>query len=667
MKQIRSLQNCILGLAIALAALFFTAAAVQAAPPVDPLLAVCPEGEFLHIQSGGCFPLHTTYGFDGFSEPETLIELQSCDVQELRQAVSQGNRRVLLKRGCQYDLGSTDLRIKSNTVIDGNSLYTVGASSSSSAAGQNDATTETVITCTRTTAFRIHDVTNVIIRNLTIDGLNNQQPNQGCGTLVFIDRGADNVLVERLRLINGLGKGVGFRTASRVTVRYSWVQDMWDDHGLNADKRFVDIAYYSNYITNVGTSHGKIGYGINSHATKAEIAGNYIENTDSGIKLMGARYTLLHHNTVIGASSENPLYRGVWTAIDDKDGVRPESLVYYENLIDTDGVRPFSVLDGATDIYFAGNRYGNVSKFIPISDGSSVYQCIDSTDADLEGSLIEIDHRFVTFPDSGMGEFDPCALQSVQATRSSSTLAPIILQEPENQHISEGESATLQVTATGSGPIVYQWQRRFSNGKWYSLYNGNGATYTTRPLQGYNNGNQYRVKVWSEFGGTLSRVVTLSIAPTDACVSPNAEWQNRPMRPQHGRFRATFLATPADIPMDALIGMNDGNAARFSDAAVIVRFAESGRIDVRDGLGYRADVDVAYVADETLHFRVEVDVDKGIYSVYVAPYEEGAIQGEEIEIADDFAFRSEQKTVEKLDRWSFWAGEGRLEVCDLVP
>lgn len=612
------------------------------APPVNPLAATCAEGTFLHIQSNICLRLQTTYGFDEFPEPQTEVRLQSCAVAELRDAVSEGNRKVILPKGCTYELGNQDLRLKDNTIIQG--------------AGVD----ETLFTCSGTTAFRIHDVSNVIVRNLTVDGLNNERSNKGCSTLIYIDFGADNVLVERLRLRNGLGKGVGFRTATRVTVRYSWVERMWNDHGLNADKRFENIAYYSNYITNVGQSDGNIGYGINSHAAKAEIAGNYVENTDSGVKLMGARYTLFHHNSVIGASASNPLYRGVWTAIDNKDNVLPVGIIYYANFIDTGGVRPFSVLDGAMDIYFAGNGYGNVSNHIPVSKGSTVYQCADTTDSVLTGDLKMVKSRRITFPDSGMGEFDPCSLNRPDASNEQGHLSPFIIKQPGSQYVSEGNSATLSVSALGSTPLTYQWQIRFGSGKWINIYNATDSFYTPRVLTQQNNVIRYRVRISNEFGEVLSDVVTISGSHTSACSTASDVWKSGPLSLQSEQFRANFSATPSAANIDGLIGLSKGESKTFSDLAVIVRFAKTGYIEARDGSEYRADTTVRYDKGATYQFRMEVDVGRRLYNVYVT-----SPGGSELRLAMDYKFRNEQRTVTSLDSWNIWDGIGELAVCEI--
>ncbi|MEM7132624.1 MAG: hypothetical protein AAF702_40350 [Chloroflexota bacterium] len=611
-------------------------------PPVNPLTATCNEGDFLHIQSDRCIPLHTTYGFDNFPEPANEIRLQSCALEELLEAVSVGNRKIFLPDGCTYELGRRDLSLSSNTIIEG--------------AGVD----RSLFTCTGTTAFRIHDVSNVIVRNLTVDGLNNQRENRGCGTLVFIDRGADNVLVERLRLRNALGKAVGFRTASRVTVRYSWIEDIWENHGLNADRHFVDIAYYSNYITNVGQSEEHIGYGINSHAAKAEIAGNYVEETDSGVKLMGARYTLFHHNTIIGASSTNPLYRGVWTAVDEQDNVKPVGLIYYANFVDTGGVRPFTIRDGATEIYFGGNIYGNVSHQIPISQGSNVYRCADSTDAILTGDLIQIESRLISLPDSGMGEFDPCALNRSTLSANLNEQPPVIRNQPTNQDIIEGTRTTLTVKAEGSGILTYQWQRRWRSGEWYNIYKATEPSYITWPLRHYNHGNQYRIKIGNEFGEVFSNVVTLSVYPEEACLHTGKEWQSRSIHKQQETFQATFSAIPTANKIDALVGLSRGESRAFTDMAVIIRFAENGYLDIRNGPNYMAEKRVAYQSGERYNFRVAIDIPQKSYTVYVT-----LPDGEEVRLARDYTFRSEQNQVTQLNAWSIWSGVGHLEVCTL--
>jgi hypothetical protein len=148
-----------------------------------------------------------------------------------------------------------------------------------------------------------------------------------------------------------------------------------------------------------------------------------------------------------------------------------------------------------------------------------------------------------------------------------------------------------------------------------------------------------------------------------SCVTSNNTWQNFPMSNQTGVFTVYFDAIPSLANIDGLINLSKGAATSFSQSAVTPRFNMDGKIDAwRASVNwYAADTVVSYVAGTRYQFRVEVDVTRHVYSVYVTP------QGStEKQIARDYGFRATQASVTSLDYWSAWSGTGSLQVCDFV-
>jgi hypothetical protein len=102
-------------------------------------------------------------------------------------------------------------------------------------------------------------------------------------------------------------------------------------------------------------------------------------------------------------------------------------------------------------------------------------------------------------------------------------------------------------------------------------------------------------------------------------------------------------------------------ATQYEQLAVILRFNPSGFIDARNGANYGAIAPVAYTSGVTYHFRVVVDLATKRYDAYVTPS-----GGSEIQIADDYAFRTEQSSVSSLARWNTFAEKGSQTVCNFT-
>ena len=134
-----------------------------------------------------------------------------------------------------------------------------------------------------------------------------------------------------------------------------------------------------------------------------------------------------------------------------------------------------------------------------------------------------------------------------------------------------------------------------------------------------------------------------------------AAWSNFSFPTQTTNFTASFDATPSQSGADIVIGLSPTTAAAYTDLAAIVRFNSSNTIDVRNGSAYSADVSVPYSAGTTYHFRMVVNVATDTYSVYVTPQ-----GGSQIELATNYAFRTEQATDTSLSDVGEFAAQVRL-------
>jgi hypothetical protein len=138
-------------------------------------------------------------------------------------------------------------------------------------------------------------------------------------------------------------------------------------------------------------------------------------------------------------------------------------------------------------------------------------------------------------------------------------------------------------------------------------------------------------------------------------------WSSSPfVTSMGGIFTATADAIPQTSGTDAAVGLSLGPQSTYTGLACIARFNSAGYVDVRNGSGYSSGATVPYTPGTTYHFRFEVDVVAHSYSVFVTPS-----GGSEIQIASNYAFRTEQNSVTALNYFSVFADIGAMQAFDL--
>ena len=85
-------------------------------------------------------------------------------------------------------------------------------------------------------------------------------------------------------------------------------------------------------------------------------------------------------------------------------------------------------------------------------------------------------------------------------------LAPTINNQPAAQTVKEGGTATFSVTAAGTAPLIYQWQKNSTD-----ISGANSSTYTTPATAIGDNGAQYSVVVFNGAGTATSNQATLTV------------------------------------------------------------------------------------------------------------------------------------------------------------
>ena len=197
-----------------------------------------------------------------------------------------------------------------------------------------------------------------------------------------------------------------------------------------------------------------------------------------------------------------------------------------------------------------------------------------------------------------------------------------------------------------------------------------GSTTATFTVTTFEVGKSITVSISAQLGGTATAV--LSVAPCQAghqCTPPpgcvvNAKgvFLNSAFGLQTANFTAQYDATPSQNNLDNVVGLSNGPASRYEDLAIITRFNSSGFIDARNGANYAATSSVRYSGSQTYHFRVVVHFATHTYDAYV--HLSGATP--EVQIASNFAFRSEVGTTSQLSNWSTTAEIGDQMVCNFV-
>lgn len=87
-------------------------------------------------------------------------------------------------------------------------------------------------------------------------------------------------------------------------------------------------------------------------------------------------------------------------------------------------------------------------------------------------------------------------------------VAPSITAEPANQTVTAGQTATFNVTASGTAPLSYQWQLNAAD-----IPGATAASYTTPVTTTANSGEMFRVVVSNSAGSVTSNSATLTVNP----------------------------------------------------------------------------------------------------------------------------------------------------------
>src|SRR5580692_8867313 len=96
-------------------------------------------------------------------------------------------------------------------------------------------------------------------------------------------------------------------------------------------------------------------------------------------------------------------------------------------------------------------------------------------------------------------------------TVNAAAVGPTITTQPANQTVNAGQTATFSVTATGTAPLSYQWQKNSAN-----ISGATASSYTTPATATTDNGAKFDVVVTNAVGSQTSTMVTLTVNAVSA-------------------------------------------------------------------------------------------------------------------------------------------------------
>ena len=114
--------------------------------------------------------------------------------------------------------------------------------------------------------------------------------------------------------------------------------------------------------------------------------------------------------------------------------------------------------------------------------------------------------------------------------------------------------------------------------------------------------------------------------------------------PVNVEFDMISVLSPNQTNAIVGLGSMDSNYTAYSQIPIIIRMYKDGKFGVYNGTGY-VQSNVEFNKNEKYHIRVSIDLEAKKYSVFVSTQDE-----EEIQIANNFAFRSTAKAIDNIGK-----------------
>jgi hypothetical protein len=295
----------------------------------------------------------------------------------------------------------------------------------------------------------------------------------------------------------------------------------------------------SNWLTAVTFSHAlvvrRVGYFAGNAINNPEVASaiDYFLNTADRVQPVGS-----DNNVVANSGFESGVQpwdfvtNGAGALATDVTG--PASPAAARVLINTQGTnvqlsQSGLVLEPNTQYALAFKAYSNTGHDVAVS---VLKHLAPGTSYGLAGRVFDLTTAWKTFsvnftttgfpePVSdgrltfALGAYDAAGdryfFDDVTLTKLPTDVPPSISAHPVNRTVTVGQTATFSVTALGSDPLTYQWQK---NG--VDIPNATGASYTTPPTLLADSGSIFRVTVRNSYGTATSNDAALTVSSPPA-------------------------------------------------------------------------------------------------------------------------------------------------------
>jgi hypothetical protein len=189
-------------------------------------------------------------------------------------------------------------------------------------------------------------------------------------------------------------------------------------------------------------------------------------------------------------------------------------------------------------------------------------------------------------------------------TLSEAITAPGIFSHPANRSVLAPDSALFIVNATGTAPLIYQWQRSTDNGvTWTNLSGATSESYSTGATTTTMNGYRYRVLVSNSAGSVISNAANLEVTEPVIVPEINSHPVNQTvMVPNSAIFSVSVSGTE---PMNYQWQRSTNNGGTWSNLGGATSASYSTGATTTTMNGYRYRVIVSNNAGSvTSHFAV---------------------------------------------------------------